>query len=404
MASVRPLRGWRPRPEIAGTLACPPYDVISTAEARSIVRGNPDSFLNVIKPELHSDGAQGYRRARECYLRMKRNAVLIEDEKPCFYLYRLSAGDFGQTGVVGLTLVEEYRGGRIKKHEHTQENKVLDRLRLMHHLGAQTGPAFLAYRRDPQVDELVEDVQHMEPLYDFVRPDGVRHQFLRVESEPWIGTLERAFTRIPALYIADGHHRTEAAARYAGERALHSRAGEPPGFLSVLFPAADLRILPYNRVVRDLNGLSAEQFLQALAERAHLEPQPHRRPGPPAEGEFALYIKGEWHLVYPGRESGNKRTAGELDVTLLHETILRPILKIEDPRRDSRVQFIGGWNSERELVRVVDSGEYAAGFCIHPTRMSDVMAVADRGAVMPPKSTWFEPKLLSGLITYDLNT
>ncbi len=413
MHLIRPFAGLRPAPGRAAEVAAPPYDVLTTEEARARAAGKPWSFLHISKPEIDLPpgtdpyAPQVYAKAAENLQRMLAQKVLERDRKPCYYAYRLIMGGQAQTGVVVAASVAEYDKNRIRKHEFTRPDKEDDRVRQIEALNAQTGPVLLAYPHEPQVDALLAQATDNDPDADVTADTGVRHTLWRIGDAGNIERLTQAFDAMPALYIADGHHRSAAASRVAASR----RAARPNQhgtescnfFLAVAFPHHQMRILPYNRVVASLNGLSRPEFLAKLGQSFAL----HAAPGavtPAKPGEFGLYMSGQWYRlnIHPALVPGDDPVA-HLDVSLLADRLLAPLLDITDLRRDKRIDFIGGIRGAAELEKRVDSGEMAAAFALFPTRMQDLMAVADAGEVMPPKSTWFEPKLADGLVSHVLD-
>ncbi len=404
MATVKPLAAVRPRPDLAAQVSAPPYDVVSEAEARQLAGPNPLSFLRVSRPEVglppgtdpHSPAA--YAQARRAYQALLEGGVLRRDPRPAFYLYRQVMGAHRQTGVVGAASCREYRAGVVRRHEWTRPDKEDDRVRHIEALAAQTGPAFLFYRAEPALKSFVAARTAAPPEVDFVAPDGVRHSTWTVGDAEGIAFLESRFAALPRLYIADGHHRTAAAARVWEARG--GRAAED-GFLSVIFAHDALQILPYHRVVRDLNGLAVDAFLERLRASFTLEPGGAGQPG--ARHEMGLYLAGRWWTLRFRPElipEGNPAEA--LDVALLQRHVLEPVLGITDPRRSERIDFVGGIRGPAELERRVNAGEAAAAFALYPTGIDELMAVADRGEIMPPKSTWFEPKLRDALFCLPL--
>ena len=404
MASLQPFHALRPRPADAAAVAAVPYDVVNTDEARALAGGNPLSFLRISRAEIELPaGTDPY--SREVYDRaahnfdMLKKSALVVDDAPSLYLYRLRVGTHEQTGVAGCYSLDEYDRGVIKKHERTRRDKEDDRTRHMLALRAQTGPVFLVYRARADVDRIVAEAARAEPLIDFEAGDGVRHTIWRIDGADRDGLVEAA-GRIPALYIADGHHRAASAARARAE--LH--AGASPGdgadgstFLAVAFPDNRVRILPYNRIVKDLAGLSPAAFLQAVGARFDLEKGPAT---PAARGEIAMYFQGGWQTLRPRVPPDRADAIASLDVSVLQEGLLAPVLKIADVRTDTRIEFVGGGRGTGELERLVDSGRAAAAFSLFPVAVGDLMAASDAGAIMPPKSTWFEPKLRDGLLIH----
>jgi uncharacterized protein (DUF1015 family) len=404
---IRPFRALRPAPGRAGDVLAPPYDVLSSAEARERVNGKPWSFLHISKPEIDLDPAIDpydravYAKAGENLRRMIAARVLIRDAKPCYYVYRLTWRDRQQTGLAVAASIADYTSNRIRKHEHTTPVKEDDRVHQIEAVNAQTGPVMTAYPSADRIDALLASTAESAPEVDVAADDGVRHQLWVIDDEETIGRLTRAFDALPALYIADGHHRAAAAARVAAAR------GDSPGshrqFLAVLFPHHQMTILDYNRVVRDLNGRSPEQLLADLRERFSVAAS-DRPVRPAASGEYGLYLAGHWYklTIRPDLVPKND-PIGRLPITLLARNVIEPLLGITDPRTDKRIDFVGGARGLDELERRVASGEMAAAFALYPTQMADLMAVADAGAIMPPKSTWFEPKLADGMVSHVLD-
>jgi uncharacterized protein (DUF1015 family) len=412
MARIEAFRALRPRPDVAAQVASPPYDVLSSAEARAMAAGNPISFLHVNKPEIdlpedtdpYDDAV--YAKGAENLQRMVTDGVLLREEKPALYLYRQIMGDHVQTGLVAGASVEEYENDLIKKHEFTRPKKEDDRTRHVDALDANTGPVFLTYRADAAIDALVERLTAADPTYDFVAPDGIGHILWVVDDDADVAALTDAFATVPELYVADGHHRSAAATRI---RAMRRDANPATPvrraynfFLSVVFPDREMMIMDYNRVVRDLNGLDAETFLSRIGDAFDVSPSSQVKPE--AARTYQMYLGGAWYRLTP--KDGTYPTddpVKRLDVAILQDNLLAPVLGIGDPRADERIDFVGGIRGLEELVRLVDSGDYAVAFALHPTAIRDLFAVADAGTVMPPKSTWFEPKLRSGLIIRPLS-
>lgn len=412
--NVKPFRGLRPRLDLAAKIPSLPYDVLDSDEARVIARDDPYTFLHVVKAEIDLDAAidghdpRVYAKARENFIMMRRNGWLLRDERPAFYLYRQRMGNHVQTGVVGAALVSDYVEGRIKKHEHTRPEKEDDRTRHADAIGAHAGPVFLAYRNDAALDALVDAGTRSAPTVEFVAADGVGHTLWVVDEPGTIARFDAAFGAIPASYIADGHHRAASYARVARIRRESARqaAGEQPfdRFLAVHFPASGLQILAYNRLVRDLNGLDFERLLRRIEAAGFDVVTPWPGKSPKEAGTFGMYGAGLWRLLIPrpGTPLPDDPVA-RLDVSVLQDRILSPILGVGDPRIDARLTFSGGIRGVDELSRRVDSKEHAIAFAMHPTSLEEVMRVADRGEVMPPKSTWFEPKLRSGMVIHLLD-
>ncbi|MCS6785766.1 MAG: DUF1015 family protein [Thiobacillaceae bacterium] len=412
MPLIRPFPALRPAAGRAQEVIAPPYDVLDTEEARTLAQGRPWSFLHISKPEIDLPpgtdpyAPEVYAKAAENLRHMLAAGVLRQDPAPYYYAYRLVMGEHVQTGLVAAASVAAYDANRIRRHEFTRPDKEDDRVRQITALNAQTGPVLLAYPHAPLVDELLAAATRGEPEADAVSESGVRHSLWVIRDAETIARLTALFDAMPALYIADGHHRSAAASRVAAARRAaephHSGAEAYNYFLAVIFPAWQMRILDYNRVVRDLNGLSAEALLQKLGEKFTVEPaQAPVRPAQP--GEFGLYLAGRWHRLRIDPRLIPADPVARLDVSLLQAHVIGPILGIEDPRRDRRIDFVGGIRGLEELERRVDRGEMAAAFSLFPTRMEDLMAVADTGQVMPPKSTWFEPKLADGLASHLLD-
>ena len=410
MATVRPFRALRPAPEKAARVSAVPYDVVSTEEARRLAAGNPLSFLHVSRAEIDlTDGTDPYSdavyaKARENFEKLKREAPLSSEEALSLYVYRLRMGGQEQTGIAGACSLDEYDQDIIRKHERTRRDKEDDRTRHMLVLGAQTGPVFLTYRDRPEIDQIVAEIKGRTPLFDFTAPDGVAHTIWRVGGET-AGRLAEQFRPVPLLYIADGHHRAASAARARSELAERSakRTGEEAYnfFLAVAFPAGQVRILAYNRVVKDLNGRTPAEFLSALEEKfsvaADASPSPRRK------GEISVYLAGRWHgLLIPPGGVATGGAIGSLDAAVLQEKVLEPLLGIKDIRTDKRIDFIGGIRGTQELERLVDSGKAAVAFSLYPVSVDDLMAVSDANEIMPPKSTWFEPKLRDGLLVHEI--
>ena len=405
---LHPFRALRPRPELADQVAAVPYDVVNRAEAAGLARGNPRSFLHVGRSEidlpddLDPYDPRVYLRAREALDEFLRHGTLVRDEAPALYLYRQTMDGRDQVGVVGCVHVDDYERDLIRKHERTRPDKEDDRTRHVLALNANAEPVFLTYRGREEIDRAVAPVLATSPLFDFTAADGVRHTVWRV---PDAAVLLRAFERVPHAYVADGHHRSASAWRAGKElrarNPTHRGDEEYNWFLAVLFPSDQLRILPYNRVVKDLNGLGREELLAKLARVGKVVRTD--RPIPDRAGVFCFYLGGGWcRLELDPAGIDVRDPIGSLDVALLQERVLGPILGVGDPRTDKRIDFVGGIRGTAELERRVDSGEVAIAFSLYPTSLEQLMAVSDAGRVMPPKSTWFEPKLRSGLFVHEL--
>lgn len=410
---IRPFAGLRPAPGFAGDVAAPPYDVLSTAEARARATGRPWSFLHISRPEIdlppETDpyAAAVYAKGAENLQKMLAAGVLVRDAAPCYYAYRIVMGTHSQTGLVAAASVADYDTNRIRKHEFTRPDKEDDRVRQIDALNAQTGPVLLAYPAAPAVDAILAQASHGQPDADITADDSVRHTIWLIRDAAIIAQLTRAFDAMHAIYIADGHHRSAAASRVAAARkaANPQHHGEESYnyFLAVIFPHHEMKILDYNRVITDLNGLSKSQFLARIGEKFSVEAVSGQfRPARP--GEFGMYLDGGWYRLAIHTELiPVADPVARLDVSLLQNNLIAPILGISDPRRDKRIDFIGGIRGLAALEKRVDSGEMAVAFALFATSMEDLMAVADAGEVMPPKSTWFEPKLADGLVSHVLD-
>lgn len=410
MNLIQPFAALRPAPGRANDVVAPPYDVLSTDEARERAAGRPWSFLHISKPEIDLPvgtdpyAPEVYAKAAENLRAMVEAGVLVRDSAPCYYAYRIVMGGHSQTGIVAAASVADYDTNRIRKHEFTRPDKEDDRVRQIDALDAQTGPVLLAYPAAPEVDAILAAASGGEPDSD-AELDGVRHTLWVIRDAATQARITAAFDAMPALYIADGHHRSASASRIAAARraANPAHTGTEPYnfFLSVIFPAHEMRIMDYNRVITDLNGLSAEAFLDRVGTSFSVEPAAGAVK-PERPGTFGLYLAGRWYRLAIRAELVPADPVGRLDVSLLQNNLIAPILGITDPRRDKRIDFVGGIRGLAELEKRVDSGEMALAFSLHPTRMEDLMAVADANEVMPPKSTWFEPKLADGLASHVL--
>ncbi|MBB1126728.1 DUF1015 domain-containing protein [Thiospirillum jenense] len=412
MSLIQPFAALRPAPGRAADVAAPPYDVMNTAEARAMVSGRPHSFLHVSRAEIDLPAdtdpysAAVYACAAKHFSQLRRDGVLVADSQPCYYLYRLTLGAQVQTGLVAVASVVAYQQQRIKKHELTRTEKEDDRVRHIEAVNAQTGPVFWVYRDQPAIRKALAGGAAGDADVDFTAADGVRHQLWRISNVARMRAISAAFNRLDALYIADGHHRAAAAARVAEKRRA-AGASAADWTLGVLFPHTDVCILSYNRVVRDLNGLDSATFLQRLA--AHFTVTPSAQPVAPAQmGEFGLYLERHWYHLHYSHAAATATSAANtaeqllnrLDVNVLQTLVLEPLLGITDPRRDNRIDFVGGSRGLMGLTQRVDSGEMTVAFALCPTAMDDLLAVADANAIMPPKSTWFEPKLADGLVCH----
>jgi uncharacterized protein (DUF1015 family) len=402
MSVIYPFAALRPVPAAAAAVASVPYDVVSTDEARMLAAGNPNSFLHVSRPEIdmpvgidpHSDDV--YRRAADAFHALKKNAPLIVEEVPSFYVYRLTMGKHVQSGVAACYSLDEYDRDLIKKHEKTRPDKEDDRTRHMLAIGAQTGPVFLTYRASRGIDAVVARVVAGAPLFDITAPDGVRHEIWQVPGGD-NAAMTDAFGKIDALYIADGHHRAASAARARRTRKNNPApsaglGSEADRVLAVAFPDNQMQVLPYNRVVRDLNGATPEEFLKTLGEKFTVTSGGPETPS--AKGMIAMFLGGQWYTI------AMKTASDALDVDVLESAILGPVLGIKDIRTDTRIDFVGGIRGTAELERLVSTGAYAVAFSLYPVSVDDLMRIADAGGIMPPKSTWFEPKLRDGLLSH----
>ncbi len=410
MPLIKPFAGLRPAAGQAAAVAAPPYDVLSTEEARVRAAGKPWSFLHISKPEIDLPAdtdpyaPQVYAKAMENLQAMLKAGILAQDAQDCYYAYRLKMGDHVQTGLVAAASVADYDTNRIRKHEFTRPDKEDDRVRQIEALNGQTGPVLLAYPSSPAADALIAQASSGAPDADVTADDGIQHTLWVVRDRAIIDQISAAFDVMPALYIADGHHRSAAASRVAAAR---KAVGESAYFLSVIFPHHQMRIMDYNRVVKDLNGLGETDLIAAIGKNFTVaESDAQVRPARP--GEFGMYLgsgnKGRWlRLTIKPELIPTQDPVARLDVSLLSDYLLGPVLGIADLRRDKRIDFVGGIRGLNELEKRVNSGEMAVAFALHPTQMTDLMAVADAGEVMPPKSTWFEPKLADGLVSHMLD-
>ncbi len=409
MAHIEPFRGVRPRQDIAHLIAAPPYDVLSSEEAREMAAGNPYSFLHVGKPEIdlppgtdpYSDAV--YTKGKENFRRLLDEGALFQDATKNFYIYKQVWGDHVQIGLVAGASCRDYLDDVIKKHELTRPDKENDRMRHIETLGAQTGPVFLTYKRSDAVDALVARAMEKGPAYDFATGDGVRHVFFVVDDPALVRGIQDAFAALPCLYVADGHHRSAAATRIKQKRDKErpGRTGREDDnfFLTVIFPHNQMKILAYNRVVKDLHGLEPDAFLKKIA--GTFEVRDENRAVPERSKEFCVFLGGRWRVLEarPGTyDPGDP--IGSLDVSILQTSLLAPVLGIGDPRTDKRIDFVGGIRGTAELEKRVRGGAFKVAFSLFPTTIEQLFAVADAGKVMPPKSTWFEPKLKDGLAVH----
>jgi uncharacterized protein (DUF1015 family) len=402
---IKPFRALRPAPSRAAEVLAPPYDVLSSAEARERAKGKPWSFLHISKPEIDFDPATDphddavYAKANENLKRMVADGILIRDTKPCYYVYRLTWRGHTQTGIAAAASLADYATNRIRKHELTTPVKEEDRVRQIEAINAQTGPVMSGYPNAPAIDAMLAQAAAGKPEVDVTADDGIRHQLWKIADDAMIDKFTLAFEALPAIYIADGHHRSAAAARVGAAR---KGEGSHSYFLSVIFPEREMTILDYNRVVKDLNGRSAEQFLAELRKSFTVtaSDQPVR---PGSSHDYGMYLAGRWYRLSVRPNLVPDDPIGRLPITVLTRNVIEPLLGIKDPRTDKRIDFVGGARGLAELERRVKTGEMAIAFALYPTQMRDLMAVADTGGIMPPKSTWFEPKLADGMVNHVLD-
>lgn len=411
MAIVKPFKAWRPKTEYAKRVSALPYDVMSSTEAAEMAAGNPYSFLHVSKAEIdlpatediHSEKV--YIKALENFRKLIQEGILIQEEKDCYYLYGQTMAGRRQLGIVGCSSIDDYFSGVIKKHEFTRPEKELDRINHMKTLSAHAGPIFLTIPDNQRLENIIQTVtKNSSPIYDFITEDGVGHTVWIIREDKSIDEIEEIFIKeIPCTYIADGHHRTASAAKVGQslrqENIHHSGSEDYNFFLSVIFPSSHLAIMDYNRVVRDLNGHQPDTFLDALKNVFEVEKHsgPYR---PEGHHQIGLYLNRQWYKLTVLENDTPKDPIGVLDVSILQERVLAPLLGIKDPRTDKRIDFVGGIRGLEELQRRVDSGEMAAAFALFPVSLQQLIDIADSGEVMPPKSTWFEPKLRDGLFVH----
>lgn len=413
MAIIKPFRAVRPPRELAAQVAALPYDVMSTDEARAMAAGNLSSFLHVSRPEIdlppeldiHSEPV--YEQGMKNLARFMSEGLLRQDEQECYYVYRQRMGEVVQTGLVACASVDDYQGNVIRKHELTRADKEEDRVRHIDRLDANDEPVFFTYRNDPPLSLAIAKVTEGTPEYDFTTDDGVSHTLWVVADKHLISALTAAFALVPTLYVADGHHRSAAASRVRDLRrsANPSHVGreEYNYFLTVIFPDNEMNIMPYNRVVRDLAGQDLAHFMARVGERFEITPCSGRFI-PAVRHSFGMFLEGRWYSLIPRPGTFTEEDAvARLDVSILQENLLNPVLKVRNPRTDQRIHFVGGIRGADELERLVQGGEYAVAFSLFPTSMGELMELADADKIMPPKSTWFEPKLRSGLFVHLLS-
>ncbi len=408
MSTIRPFRAERPPKEKAALVSAVPYDVVSTAEARLLAEGNPLSFLHVSRPEIdlpddtdiYADAV--YAKGKENYDHLRRAAPLEVEATPSLYVYRQRMGDHEQTGLAACCSIDEYDADIIRKHERTRKDKEDDRTRHMITLGAQTGPVFLTYRGRDQINTLIARATEGDPVSDFAAADGVNHTVWRVADEDARQLVEE-FKQVPLLYIADGHHRAASASRARAalreQNPNHTGDEEYNYFLTVLFPADQPRILAYNRTVKDLNGMSADEFVSKLTKSFSVTDAD--TPSPSRKGDIAMYLEGRWHrLTVPAESRDAANPIASLDVSVLQDRVLDPLLSIKDVRTDKRIDFVGGIRGTAALEQAVNEGRAAVAFSLYPVTVDELMAISDANEIMPPKSTWFEPKLRDGLLSH----
>ncbi|MEA1898311.1 MAG: DUF1015 family protein [Bacteroidota bacterium] len=414
MAVLKPFKGIRPPVNIASELASRPYDVLNSEEARQAAQGNKYSLLHIIKPEIDLEpgidvhSQEVYDKAVENYIDFKNNGWLIQDNKENYYIYAQTMNGKTQYGLVGCSSVKDYMNGVIKKHELTRPDKEKDRMIHVRINNANIEPVFFTYPAVPEIDSIVENfVSSNKPVYDFVAEDGVGHHFWVIDKDDLIEKISHLFEQVPASYVADGHHRTAAAALVGNEKEknnpAHTGQEEYNFFLTVLFPDNQLTIIDYNRVVKDLNGMSSEEFLIGLAKSFVLEEKGKKIFKPNKLHDFAMYLDGEWYSLSAKEDTyDNNDPIDVLDVTILTREVLAPLLDITDLRTSTRIDFVGGIRGLDELAKRVDSGEMRVAFALYPVSLKQLINIADTDNIMPPKTTWFEPKLRSGLVIHDL--
>lgn len=413
MAIIRPFRALRPPKNLADKVAALPYDVMDVEEACTMAAGNPASFLHVSRPEIdlpaeidpHDETV--YVQGKQNLDRFIQQGVLVQDSQDCFYVYRQRMAGIIQTGLVVCTSVDDYQSGVIKKHEHTRADKEEDRVKHIDYLDANDEPVFYLSRSCSEVEGIIEVVAGGQPEYDFITDDGVAHTLWIISDSTVIERLITLFAAIPRLYVADGHHRSAAAGRVRELRRAknrdHTGQEEYNVFLTVIFPENQLNIMPYNRVVKDLNNRSAADFIAQVKTIFEVSPSP-AQVVPDGRHHFGMYLDGQWyHLRAKGEIINEADTVSRLDVSILQDRLLRPVLGIDNPRTDKRIHFVGGIRGNDELVKLVDGGEYAVAFSLFPTSIRELIELADQDQIMPPKSTWFEPKLRSGLFVHLLS-
>lgn len=410
MADIRAFSCLRPRADLAGRIAALPYDVYNRQEAKAEILKEPLSFLRIDRAETNFDDSvdtyapEVYEKAKALLGSMIEDGSFVRDSRPCYYIYELTMDGRAQTGLAACASIDDYMGNIIKKHENTREEKEEDRIRHVDVCNAQTGPIFLAYRAQDSIRQTIARVKLEKPVYDFIAPDGVRHAVWIMDSQTDIQTVSEAFAGMDSIYIADGHHRCASAVKVGMKRRqLHPGYDGTEAFnffLAVLFPDEDLMIMPYNRVVRDLNGLSETEFLERLSKHYDIEKK-EAEVTPAQKGQVGMYLGEQWYLLTPKPELLSDDPVDGLDVSVLQKYVLKPILGIDDPRTDTRIDFVGGIRGNVELMRRVHT-DMKVAFSMYPTSIEELFGVADAGMLMPPKSTWFEPKLRSGIFIHEL--
>jgi len=412
MVRIKPFKGLRPTPEHAADVASPPYDVLSSEEAREMARTNPNSFLHVVKPEIdlppetdhYSD--EVYNKAAENLKKLRSDGIVKQDSEDSYYLYQIQMGAHVQTGLVAVTSVDDYLENRVKKHEFTRPVKEDDRTRHIFTSGAQAGPVFCIFRSDPDLRKTFDKIISAEPEVNFIADDGVRHTLWPVCDKKLTSAITDAFAKFDSIYIADGHHRSAAGSRAAiqlrEKNPNYSGDEEYNYFLTVIFPDDEMRIMAYHRVVKDLNGMPEDQFFNRINERFEVEKADSATDAEPSKPyEYAMFMDGQWYRLTANNDGIDLSDPVEsLDVQVLSREVLQPLLGIEDPRTDPRIDFVGGIRGLGELEKLVNSGEWKVAFALHPTTVEQLLRVADANKVMPPKSTWFEPKLRSGMVVH----
>lgn len=412
MAVIRKFKAIRPTSEMAEAVAALPYDVVNSEEAREMTKDKPYSFLHVDKAEIDLPvdtdiySPQVYAKAKENLDKLVSDGILVQDNKPMLYVYELTMDGRSQTGLVACTSIDEYLNGIIKKHELTREDKEQDRIRHVDICNANTGPIFLAYRTVDEISAIIENVKKNAPVYDFTAEDGIKHRAWVIDNDETANKLIELFKAVPNLYIADGHHRNASAAKVG----LKRRAEHPDYtgdeefnyYLAVIFPSDQLKIMDYNRVVKDLNGMTSEEFMNKLAEKFDIH-EAEGKAKPEKQYDFGMYLDKKWYMLTAKENLRVNDAVAGLDVSILQDNVLIPILGIGDIRTDKRIDFVGGIRGLGELERRVDSGEMKVAFAMYPTSIDQLMTIADENKIMPPKSTWFEPKLRSGLFIHSLD-